>query len=309
MTDLQLYNYYAKIEKVVNIIENIPQILIRLIVRILKPIVKLKELVLQLISMLLRTTYTAMRWLTIPYNWIIVRTWLWYIFYGVGPEPLDVEGIHYLVAGPGGGKSTLMKQKMDEFMEQSGKTSYVTTKLEKPKIDEATQLKYVYHRWINIKHYYKDGKKVMQFNTRLHDRLFIDEFHVLNNNRNNKTREYNNFFIPFINDLVLLRHLGFKTIYLASQVPSNDIQLMSILVRYHEIKLKKGVDYWRWIRTGKFEIVPLKWRINTYQLEPLTMKKRLVRRWSKRVNMDYLEDFETLNMRNHGSHLKLDFVN
>ena len=30
--------------------------------------------------------YAFMRWTTIPYNWLIIRTWLWYIF-----NPFDAK--------------------------------------------------------------------------------------------------------------------------------------------------------------------------------------------------------------------------
>lgn len=299
--------YYKNIGKFINYIEKIIEMFFKVLFLGFRITAYIKEQIINVYSKIALKFYKLMRWMTIPYNWLIIRTWLWYIFYGGENEPLDVEGVHYIVSPPGGGKSTLAKQKMDEHMSRTGKTSYVTTKMEMPKVDATNGKKYVYHRWIDIKKYYKDGKKVMQYNTKLHNMMVIDEFHVLNNNRLNKTTKYNDFFIPFINDLVLIRHIKFRKVYLLSQVPSNDIQLMSILVRYHEVKLKKGVNYWRWIKTGKFEILPLKWRIKTYTIEPLTNKKHLIRIWSKKVDMNSLDDFETLNMASHGSDLPMDY--
>lgn len=253
--------------------------------------------------------YGFFRWTTIPLNYIIVRSWLWYIFRLSFHEPLDDTGVHLLRSNPGGGKSMLAYQKSNEVADRTGYASYHTSRIEKPHLTEDKKFYAVHHRVINLKNYYKKGKKIMQFNTNMYKSLHVDEFHYMNNSRLNKTTEYNDFFIPFLNDLILMRHQGFEhNIYLYSQVPNNDVQIMSILCHYHEIELTKGVDYWRWIRTGKFEIIPKHWRIETYNIDRSNpTKKKLHRVWKKKVDVDNLIYFDTFAMAHEHTNLPVDY--
>ena len=249
--------------------------------------------------------YAPFRWTTIPLNYIIVRTGLWYIFRDQHLEPLDNPGIHLVRSNPGGGKSMLAFQKSNELAEDTGFPSYQTSRIEKPRLSEDGKFWVVRHPVIDIKSLYSKGKKILQFDTRKYKSLFIDEFHYMNNPRLNKTTDYNAFFLPFLNDLILIRHEGFdNNIYLFSQVPMNDVQLMSILANYHEIELKKGVNYWRWIRTGVFEVIPLYWKIQTFTIDRSDpSRKFLYRKWKKRVDPDELEYFDTHAMKNEFSNL------
>lgn len=253
--------------------------------------------------------YTVFRYSTIPINYIIGRTWLWYVFRGDQTEPLDATGVHMIQAEPGGGKSMLAFQKSNEIARDTGYTSYHTSAIERPRLSDDGKWWEVLHRLINLKSYYKGGKKVKQFNTELYKSLWVDEFHYLNNPRLNKTNDYNHFFIPFLNDLIFIRHEGFdNNIYLLTQVPTNDIQVMSMLVFYHRVQLKKGFSYIRWIKTGKFEITPLYWRISSYKIDHNNnMKKIHYRTWKKKVDIDELEYFDTHAMKNEFSHLPLDY--
>lgn len=253
--------------------------------------------------------YSFFRWTTIPINYVIVRTWLWYIFRLNLREPLDDTGVHLIRSNPGGGKSMLAFQKSNEMADKTGYPSYHTSRIEKPHLTEDERFYAVYHRVINLKNYYKNGKKLLRFNTSIYKSLHVDEFHYMNNSRLNKTTAYNDFFIPFLNDLVLMRHEGFdNNIYLYSQVPNNDVQIMSILVHYHEVDLVKGIDYWRWIRTGKFEIIPKHWKIETFNVDRANpTKKKLYRRWRKRVDVDNLIYFDTHAMASEFSNLPIDY--
>jgi hypothetical protein len=250
--------------------------------------------------------YRQLRLLTIPFNYFIVLIWNWWIIRQTEREPLDEIGVHYIQSLPGGGKSSLAKHKADEYMHKTGKSIYITHPFEKPKTDEKGN-KYVYHRLVDLKNYYGDRKKLKRFNFKMYYALFIDEFHLLNNNRYNKEKEYNNFFKALLDDLISIRHTGLDRCYILSQLPSNDVQLMGILAYYHVVKLKKGVNYWRWISNGRFERVPIKWRIKTYTLDAESLKKVLYRKWIKLVNMNYLDDFETRAMKNKDNDLPLDY--
>lgn len=258
------------------------------------------------------SVYTFFRWSTIPFNYIIKRTWLWYVFKTNDDEPLDETGVHYVRARPGGGKSMLAYQKANETLEKHGYPSYMTHPIEKPKLTEDKKFWYVDHRLINLRNYFDaKGNQTKLFNTDMYKQMHIDEFHIENNPRRNKEKEYNAFFIPFLNQLLSIRHDGFDyNIYIYSQIPNNDIQLMSTITKYHEVKLIKGLPYWKWIKDGKFVIVPIKWKIKTFDVEigeGGSIKRKLYRAWSKKVDYDKLEYFETHAMRGNKRHLPLDY--
>ncbi len=256
--------------------------------------------------------YTFFRWSTIPINFIIVRvSWLWYIFRFEDFDPLRKKGVHYIRALPRGGKSLLAYQLANTIMDETGYSSYMTSQIEKPRLTKNGTHYYVNHQVIDLKSYYGKGTKLKRFNTDKFKSMFIDEFHVLNNARLNSTKENKEFFIPFINDLVLLAHLGFdNNIYLLSQVPSNDVQIMSILAGYHEIFLKKGISYWLFIKFGTLKVIPLKIKVKHYTVEwdhNGNSKRKLFRTTNRKVDIDRLEFFDTLAERDRDKHLPLDF--
>lgn len=257
-----------------------------------------------------KSIYSLFRWSTIPFNFLIVRTWLWYIYGYEESNPLDKKGIHYVRALPRKGKSLLAFNKANRDMESTGFSSYFTSPIEKPKITKDGKFYYLNHKVIDLKSYYKDGVKRKRFNTQFFKRLWVDEFHVLNNPRRNNEKENKDFIIPLVNDFVRLTHLGFECIYLLSQVPSNDIQIMSILAGYHDVEVKKGVDYLRWLLTGKFEVLPLYIKVKSHEIvwdSNGSWKKVLKRTWKERINQDNLPYFETLAERHVDDHLPFDY--
>lgn len=254
--------------------------------------------------------YGFFRWTTAPFNFIIVRTWLWYVFGYDETNPLDKNGVHYIRGLPGKGKSLLAYDKANRDMEESGFSSYMTSSIEKPKVTADGKYYYVNHKVISLFNYYKDGKSIRRFNTQYFKKMWVDEFHVLNNPRRNNEKGNKDFIIPFINDLVRLRHFGFKAIYLLSQVPSNDVQIMSFLVGYHDVEVKKGVHYLRWLMTGKFEVLPLYIKMKSYDIiweSNGSWKKVLKRTWKYRINQDGLPFFDTLAERDVNKELPLDY--
>jgi hypothetical protein len=257
-----------------------------------------------------RSIYGPFRWSTIPLNYLIVRSFLWYIFRDAEIEPLDKEGLHYVRGNPGGGKSMLAFQKSNEIVERTGYASYHTSRIEKPRLSEDGKFYVVSHRVINPRNYYKDRKKLMRYNTQRYKSFFVDEFHVANNSRLNKEKKYNDFFVPFLNDLILMRHEGFENnIYIFSQVPTNDIQIMSVLAMYHEVEIKKGLRYIDWLVRGRFEISPLYFKITSYTIDKTSsdFRKKIYRKWRKRIDVEKLKYFDTIAMKNEFDDLPLDY--
>lgn len=249
--------------------------------------------------------YNLARWTTIPLNKLWILGWLELILSGDGKEPLDEEGLHYITGLQGSGKSSLMFAKMKDYAHKTGRASYVNTKMEKPKL--SVNGYYVYHRLFSADEFYKDKVAIKQFNTEMFCSIVYDELHFFNNNRMNRSNDYNSTFIPMINDNVLMRHKNIKWVLYSSQFPRNDIQIMTLLKGYHRVKVKKGIDYRKWLETGKFEISLLGWRIKSYELEisENNYKLKLVKRWFKRNN-NYLGDYDTLAMRDVNKDVPID---
>jgi len=255
------------------------------------------------ISDLLMDHYKKARYLTFPLHWIWIWLWEYLTSYDSDGELLNLEGSHYIQALPGGGKSTLQWQKMYDYGKLTGKCSYVTTKMEKVKYDELGQA-YLNHIQFELDEFWgkkniddKFGSQLRRFNKDLATAIVIDELHVLNNNRNNRTSEYNATFIPMINSFVTMRHHGIKWILVSSQMPKNDTQIMSILTTYNRVQIKKGFIYKKWLEDGKFIRRIKGWIIRTYSVSAendyLKLEKR--RKWFKTATVDF-SDFESLNM-------------
>lgn len=303
--------YEEIIDNFIDRLEDFIDKVVNLHIKLIATIVAFLSFIIKRYGELANDVYSFFRWTTIPFNYIIIRTWLWHILRMTEYEPLDETGVHFIRAKPGGGKSLLAYQKANEILDRTGYAAYFTDPVEKPKLTEDGKFWYVDHKLINLKSYYQSGKAVKRFNTKKWKSLWVDEFQILNNPRLNKKTEYNDFFIPFLNDLLTIRHDGFdNNIYLLSQIPNNDIQLMSMITKYHDIEIRKGINYLRWLRTGKFEILPIKWKISTYNIhigDGGLVKKVLYRKWTKRVDIDSLDYFDTHARRGMKDHLKLDY--
>lgn len=252
--------------------------------------------------------YTIARWSTIPTNKLWIIGWFRYILSQSERDPFDEGGNQYINAPVGGGKSSIMFAKMKDFAKRSGKASYVTTAMEKPKYKNMER--YVYHRVFNLQEFFSEGKQIRNFDTDHFDTIIVDELHLLNNNRKNKEKAYNDIFLPLVNNSILMRHKGIKTILFASQMLKNDIQLMSLLKYYHKVKAVKGIDYRQWLIDGKFKITIIGWKVQTYTIEMTDNGFKLHKHkfWFKKNYPAYLRDFETLAMKDINNDLPKDNI-
>lgn len=268
---------------------------------------------LTLISDILMDHFKTARYLTMPLHWLWIWLWDYLTNYDRNIEPLDQEGVHYIQALPGGGKSTLQWQKMYDYGLMTGKCSYVTTRMEKIKFDELGQ-PYVNHFFFELDEFWakkdkddKVGTQLKYFDKNLATAIVIDELHVLNNNRNNRSSEYNATFIPMISSFVKMRHDGIKWILVSSQMPKNDTQIMSLLKSYNKVQIKKGFVYKKWLEDGKFIRRIKGWTIRTFSVsaENDYLKLDKKRKWFKVATVDF-SDFETLNMANSLGNIPTD---
>lgn len=269
--------------------------------------------VLSSISDVLMEHYKKARYLTMPLHWIWIFLWAYFEKNNFDNESLNEIGVHYIHALAGHGKSTLLWQKMHDYAVKTGKCSYVTTKMEKIKYDELG-MPYLNHYYFDIHDYYglknkedKFGQQLIRFDKKSATALVIDEIHYLNNNRNNRSSEYNHTFIPMISSFVTQRHYGINWILVASQMPRNDNQIMNILTSYNKIKVKKGFIYKKWLDDGKFTRQIKGWRIKTFRVSADNdyLKLESQKNWFKHATVDF-EDFETLNMKDLLNEVPID---
>lgn len=252
--------------------------------------------------------YAVARWTTIPLNKLWIIGYIKNLNKTIGHDFLDEEGVQYVTGPPGCGKSSLMYAKSKDYACISGKASYITTNMEKPKFSREGW--YVHNRVFNLEEFFNNGEQIKQFDSKHFNAVILDEMHLLNNNRKNREKKYNEVFLPLINSFVLMRHYNLEHILIASQIYKNDIQLMAILKYYHKVKVKKGFDYYKWLVDGKFKITVLGWNIKTFVpsiSDAGTLKLKKIAYWYK-LNHDYLDDFETKNMSKVNNHLRIDDV-
>ena len=173
------------------------------------------------------------RYASLPWSTAIVYV---YKYLSVGRYyrlPIFQPGMHMIRAKVGGGKSLTSFVLAEMTLEATGYGSYFTSPVEKPQLSEDGKYYYVHHRVIDMKDYYKDGKKVMNFNTDKYKDIHKDERHLQYNPRLNKGKEYNKSFVPEHEDHLLMRHDGMEHIYMYSQHAKLDAQDMDSITYMH----------------------------------------------------------------------------
>lgn len=251
-----------------------------------------------------------LRYLGLPWSPVIVVIKKQLDKLGYQDLPIFVQGTHMVRARVGGGKSLTSLVLAEMTLQATGRASYFTSAVEKPKLSEDGTYYYVMHRVIDLKDYYKDGKKVMNFNTDLYRNLHKDERHLQYNPRLNKSKEYNATFIPEHEDELLMRHDGFETIVKYSQHMKLDAQDMDSLTFMHEVQTIKDIPIKRWLDDGKFNYIPIKLVFYTYNIYVHfdgRMERVLYKKWSLPVPYEVLERFNTHAEQYKYSHLKVDY--
>lgn len=216
---------------------------------------------------------------------------------------LDEPGVHMVVGSMGAGKSSSVFYNIMNDLNNTGKGSYINTQLEKAKKDFDNE-EYVYNRLFKLEEFFKDGKQIRAFNTDSFDKIVLDELHYYLNQRQNKTKNYNNVFLPLLKQITNMRHDGIKKVILLSQQPYFDSQVMNVVTYYHKVKIKKGLLYYFWLFTGvninkSYGIKGWKFETQVIQQGQINNDKRAFTKWFyKYDNKSYiLDDFETLNMK------------
>lgn len=210
--------------------------------------------------------------------------------------PLLKEGMHMVRSRVGGGKSLTSLVLAELVLRKTGLPSYFTSPVEKPRLSEDKRYYYVMHRVVNTDDYYKDGRKVKNFNAAKRPYFHKDERHLDYNPRMNKGKAYNKKWIPEHEDELLMRHNKFKVIIKYSQHLKLDSQEMDALTYMHEVETKKDIPIKRWLDDGTFIYIPVKLKFDTYKIEVNfdgSMKRKLVKKWELPVPYEVLAIFDT----------------
>lgn len=238
----------------------------------------------------------SMRYAALPWSPLIPIAYKWFHRNNYDRLPIFIPGMHMIRARVGGGKSLTSFVLAEMTLKETGHASYFTSAVEKPQLSEDGKYWYVYHRVIDMKDYYKDGRKVMNYNTNLYKNIHKDERHLDYNPRMNKGKEYNARFIPEHQDHLLMRHDGFDNIYMYSQHMKLDSQEMDALTLMHEVETVKDIPIQRWLDDGKFNFIPVTLKFTSYTVEVEfdgSMKRKVFRKWKITVPYEVLQRFDT----------------
>lgn len=165
--------------------------------------------------------------------------WLVHTIQNLMRPPIYKNGIHAFVADTGGGK-TLLAHIISQRYKEKGYTVVSNSDFTK---DHSIKV-------IDLKSYFKDGKQVKPLKNCI---VVIDEVMKEFNRRDNKKKEYNDSFIPFISWVATHRHDNVPKIYFLTQSYNMfDIQLTNLIQRVHFITSKIKPDANVWMRQDKF---------------------------------------------------------
>lgn len=246
--------------------------------------------------------YGVYRYATWPTNWIFLIAWKYIkrLF-----KPLDLlmrKGIHIIMSEPGGGKTLSAYTTIEMYYEKTGYPAAINSEFEKPRTDEFGR-KYTRHQLFKFDDIFGvklnrgklEGYQKKRFNSRKVKIIVWDELHMIFNPRENRSSVYMLSWKPWLINLLHYRHEGFHSHICLSQLKV-DIQLAGIASYIHKPTTIIDVNYGLWMATGKFKMVPVKIKYETYKYRDGNLK--LYKKWSRHIDYRHLEYYETLALRN-----------
>jgi hypothetical protein len=234
------------------------------------------------------------------------------------PSLLMQNGVHYIVALMGGGKSSLLYHTIEKLRVKRGLGAYVNVDIEHPHYDPLKGIDVVYHKRFEADDYWgavtdEQTEKVTFTQLKSFNKMFpvlvLDEWLSKMNHRMNNTSDYKKMFIPFIKSLAHMRHQGINHVYVASQLDTTDTQLMSMFKYMHEVEIDLDVSYLDWVESGKLSKHIKGWKIYTYVVKRKKGKsdKVLYKKWYEPCTMD-MTNFNSLNQASEYKNLPYDKI-
>lgn len=250
------------------------------------------------------------RQLTMPWGYVFPKGYKYKMLKQVNKIPLLRPGMQMVRSKVGGGKSLTSWILAQIVLERTGHPSYLTSNIEKPKLSEDGTYWYVMHPVINLDDYFHSGKQHKRFNTKKYKNMHKDENHLRFNPRMNKTKEYNDKYIPEHRHELVMRHDGFDTITKYSQHFRLDGQDMETLDLMHEVETIKDIPVKRWIEDGKYNYIPVKLKFESYSLIiefDGSIRRQLYKKWELKVKYEDLLEYDTYAERHMMAGLPFDF--
>lgn len=253
--------------------------------------------------------YGLYRIVTFPTNYVFIYTWKYLIRLFKVHDLLLQKGIHVVMSPPGGGKTLSAWLTIEMLYEKYGYQAYINSSFEKPREDDQGR-RITHHTLFNFDDVYGvrnvngklQGYQKKRFNPRKGRVVVWDELHMMFNPRENRSSIYMLAFKPWLDNILAYRHENFHSHILLSQLKV-DIQVASIATYIHRPTTIIDINYGLWMKTGQFKMVPVKIKYETFKFADDKMK--LYRRWSRRVDYDLLEYYETLALKNARKNIPL----
>jgi hypothetical protein len=152
-------------------------------------------------------------------------------------QPIRRRGIHAIVGDTGSGKTKTADTLARELHREGWK------------VFSNSQFNDIVHEF-DIDKFFKDGKQIRPLYNCV---LILDEIQHEFNKRMNKTREYNDVFVPFVKAITTHRHDNIIKIYFITQAWDNlDIQLQRLIHRIHIVRARQYPSLYEWLRKDKF---------------------------------------------------------
>lgn len=270
------------IQRLYLIIESKTVILGQLYTKMVKIIAGINKIILDLIATGLSYTKVVAKIITLPGSWILfyfIKKWQF------RPRtPLLAEGVHFIIATMGGGKSSIIFDIIEELRLKTGYGSSINTALENPKYNKVTNTHFTYHDHFEMFDKFgleeiktKDGTRYVatlkeQFDPNFLAALVFDEFQSALNRRNNKSVEYNKVFLAIFNLVIHKRHInkdllkqGIKRIYFMQQTDAVDGLLEGATDYKHLIQVNLDCSFWEWVKTDFLSLHIKGWEVWTYR--------------------------------------------
>lgn len=218
------------------------------------------------------------------------------IIMGMLKRPIYKRGIHAIINETGAGKTLTAHLLTKEFKNWK----ILTNK----KFNSSVEV-------IDINDYFKNGKQIKELS---HCILILDEIQHDFNRRNNKRKDYNDVFIPFVMWLQTHRHQKVFRVYLITQsFESFDTQLAALIHKVHYVKARQMPSLYEWLRTKKWYagLRPTMIKIASYKKDWLVksdtekyinkngeVKHRKPAKYSMKVRLEDLTDYNTYTFEN-----------
>lgn len=216
------------------------------------------------------------------------------------PGLLYANGVHYIDSSSGGGKTLLMNYIACHLVERGGFMWANIDEFKNPRI-KAFDIEKLYGNGdANYKLPKKIEKKIGDTTVTYYSKgIIYDELNRYFNRRMNKTRDYNDIFVPLVSDTVIHRHLGHPRIYFIGQsLMMQDTQIAQVAKYRHYVQARFRWRYYFYRNELRMVYAPYKIKVTNFiktgidpKGEPIfkEMRHKLV----IRIQASYLESYNT----------------